>query len=328
MALVSVIMPVFNAGPYIRASVESITNQSEHDLELIIVDDGSADDSLEIARSVARQDPRVRVQTIVNSGGPSRPRNAGLRAASGDFIAFQDADDIAHPARIASALAMFRRFPDVRYVFHDFTKFTSTIEEGGPSQLHELDFLRRAGVTLRHVDDGAYLTSPDFYTFLSLDVPVMWTGAVMFRRTLMDREPTGFPEDVRIGEDYDLWYRLIRGQYGAFIDRVLAYYRRHDTNLTNDPEQMLLGGINLHETNLVRGAASFTPADVRRYRERISALWFHLGVHYARNGREPAARAAYQKSMQRAPAAKIAAAYAKTWVPHRIARALRRWRSE
>ena len=293
LALVSVVMPLHNARSYLQASIESITGQTEHDLELLIVDDGSTDGSFELARTLATADPRIHVAQISHSGGPSRPRNEGLRQATGQFIAFQDADDISHRERFARELDVFKRFPRVEFVFHDFAKFDEVPGEAAGSRLQELDFVRRAGSALTDVGDRVYETSLDFYRFLSLDVPVVWTGAVMLRKELLGRDGAGFREDLRIGEDYDLWFRLIHGHRGAFINEVLAYYRRHGSNITGDEEQMLLGGIRLHEANLSRGRDVFSPGDVRRYHRKIADLWFHLASYYQQSGRTGAARSGY-----------------------------------
>lgn len=106
--LVSVIMPVFNAATWLRRAVDSVVQQSHRNLELIAVDDGSADDSLAILGTYARADARVRVQRQPANGGVAAARNAGLAAARGDFIAFLDADDWWHPAKLERQLAGMR----------------------------------------------------------------------------------------------------------------------------------------------------------------------------------------------------------------------------
>jgi glycosyltransferase involved in cell wall biosynthesis len=108
---VSVVMPVLNAGPFLAAAVESILAQSFGDLELIVVDDGSVDDSGDIARGFERCDPRVRCAALqrdpaIQSG--ARASNLALTLARGDFIVRMDADDVAPPTRIADQLATLR----------------------------------------------------------------------------------------------------------------------------------------------------------------------------------------------------------------------------
>lgn len=106
--LVSVVMPVYNAAAWLPRAVESVLAQSHRNLELVAVDDGSLDDSLAILQAFARSDARVRVQRQVQNGGVAAARNAGLAAARGDYIAFLDADDWWHPAKLERQLASLR----------------------------------------------------------------------------------------------------------------------------------------------------------------------------------------------------------------------------
>ncbi|MBO7095774.1 MAG: glycosyltransferase family 2 protein, partial [Lachnospiraceae bacterium] len=91
-ALISIIIPVYNAAKYLERSVGSVLKQSYRNLEIITVDDGSTDDSLELLNSFASSDSRVKVIHKEN-GGSSSARNAGLKAATGEYIGFIDADD-------------------------------------------------------------------------------------------------------------------------------------------------------------------------------------------------------------------------------------------
>ena len=106
--LVSVIMPVYNAAAWLRRAVDSVLAQSHEKVELVAVDDGSQDDSLAILDAYARADARVRVQRQPANGGVAAARNAGIAAARGDFIAFLDADDWWHPAKLERQLAGMR----------------------------------------------------------------------------------------------------------------------------------------------------------------------------------------------------------------------------
>jgi len=106
--LVSVIMPVYNAGAWLRRAVDSVLAQSHRHLELVAVDDGSRDESLAILQAFARADERVCVHRQAVNGGVAAARNAGLAAAQGDYIAFLDADDWWHPDKLQRQLASLR----------------------------------------------------------------------------------------------------------------------------------------------------------------------------------------------------------------------------
>lgn len=100
--LVSVIVPVYNTRPYLRACAESVLRQTRSDLELILIDDGSQDGSAEICAALRDEDPRVRFLPRPH-GGASAARNAGLDEAQGEYVFFLDSDDVIHP-RLLEAL--------------------------------------------------------------------------------------------------------------------------------------------------------------------------------------------------------------------------------
>lgn len=103
-ARVSIVMPVFNAAPFLASSIASVQAQTEASWELILVDDGSTDDSLRLCERYARQDARIRLISQPN-GGPSAARNSGVRDAGGEFITFLDADDRLYPDALEKLLA-------------------------------------------------------------------------------------------------------------------------------------------------------------------------------------------------------------------------------
>ena len=106
--LVSVIMPVYNAEPWLSRAVESVLQQNHRNLELVAIDDGSTDDSLSILEAFSRGDRRVRVRRQPVNGGVAAARNAGMAFAKGDYIAFLDADDWWHPAKLERQLTSLR----------------------------------------------------------------------------------------------------------------------------------------------------------------------------------------------------------------------------
>lgn len=110
--VVSVVMPVYNASRYIGQAVQSILDQSFREFELIVVDDGSDDGTAEVVRRLAAADPRVRVLSQSNSG-VSAAANAGIREATGEFVARMDADDVALPDRLALQVAYMQTNPHV-----------------------------------------------------------------------------------------------------------------------------------------------------------------------------------------------------------------------
>ena len=107
--LVSVIMPMHNASRFIKDAIESVVAQTYSDWELLIVDDNSTDESAEIAREYASRNPKIRLLANDNPiGMPSAPRNVGVKAAQGRFIAFLDSDDLWFPQKLEQQLSLFK----------------------------------------------------------------------------------------------------------------------------------------------------------------------------------------------------------------------------
>jgi len=110
--IISVIMPAYNAAGHIGAAIESIRNQSYDNWELVVVDDASTDDTVDVVGRWVQRDDRIRLLTLKKNAGPGVARNAGIEAASGAFIAFQDADDISHFRRLEIQLTALLRHSD------------------------------------------------------------------------------------------------------------------------------------------------------------------------------------------------------------------------
>lgn len=200
--LVSAIIPAFNGGPFLADAVVSILAQNHVPLEVIVVDDGSTDDT---AAQAARLGGRVRYFYQPNRGGPAA-RNQGLRLARGELVAFLDVDDLWTPDKLALQLALLHAHPQVDIVL-------------GHTQLMQL---RRDG-------EGQETFMPSGAPRLAMSM-----GAALFRHEIFSR--TGpFDETQRYCEDLD-WFMRARenGDHLLVHPEITLYYRRHDRNMTND----------------------------------------------------------------------------------------------
>jgi glycosyltransferase involved in cell wall biosynthesis len=200
--LISCIVPVFNAERYLREALDSILAQGYRHLEIIVADDGSTDGT---AAVVAGYDNQVRYLWQPNKG-PAAARNLGLGAASGDFVAFLDQDDLWHPDKLMRQFARFHSRP-------------------------ELD----ASVT--HVrlfwDEALRLEEERFRGHrLTSDLPGYITGTLLARRALF--ETVGlFDTHLRYGDAMG-WF-LRAAEHGATVELlsdVLLYHRMHRSNLS------------------------------------------------------------------------------------------------
>lgn len=111
VGLVSVIVPAFNVEPYVAEALESLVRQSYPDLEIVVVDDGSSDGTVAIAERFSARDHRVRVLSHSRNRGLYAARNTGIQAATGEYVALLDADDVAYPDRIARQVAALQADP-------------------------------------------------------------------------------------------------------------------------------------------------------------------------------------------------------------------------
>jgi glycosyltransferase involved in cell wall biosynthesis len=215
---VSVVIPCFNAAPYVVAAVQSALTQQAADVEVIVVDDGSSDGS---ADRVAAQCPSARVLRQPNAG-VAAARNRGMQAATGEWIAFLDADDIWLPGKLDAQLSALEQQPDAQMAYTAWYVWPSTIPE--PSA-EDIEALQRAGTD--HPDTGP---TGWIYGPLLLDCEV-WTSTVIGRRSLF-QQIGYFDASLRIGEDYDLWLRASRVTPILRVPKKLALYRMHTASIT------------------------------------------------------------------------------------------------
>lgn len=191
--VVSVVLPVRNAAATVARAVESIRAQTLADWELVAVDDGSTDGTREILRALAREESRLRVLEREHAG-VALAANAAMAAARGKFIARMDADDVAHPGRLA-AQAEFLAAAENRAV----GVVGGQVEFGG-------DRATAAGYAL-HVDWLNALTTPEEIALNRFVEAPLANPSAMFRRELLARHG-----DYRSGdfpEDYELWLRWL-----------------------------------------------------------------------------------------------------------------------
>jgi glycosyltransferase involved in cell wall biosynthesis len=125
---VSIVIAARNAATGLKRCVTSLREQSYSELEIIVVDDASRDETLRIARSLSLLDERVRVLSNDRRRGAAASRNVGIAAATGEFLAFQDADDVSHPKRIEKQLASLLEHPRAVVCVCDSTRMTPTGE--------------------------------------------------------------------------------------------------------------------------------------------------------------------------------------------------------
>jgi glycosyltransferase involved in cell wall biosynthesis len=207
---VSVLMPVYNNAAYLKEAIASILNQTFQDFELLIIDDGSTDNSLTILQEFAEQDPRISVRSQANQG-VSPTRNELLRQAKGDYIAVMDGDDIALPERLAQQVAFLDSHPEILCV-------------GGAYAMIDPE-----GQVLTHIYPP--LQDADIQTqMLSGSTAIQHPCAMARRQAVL--QAGGYDEALKASIDLDLWLRL--GELGSLanLPDVVLHYRLHPNSIS------------------------------------------------------------------------------------------------
>jgi glycosyltransferase involved in cell wall biosynthesis len=207
--VLSVIVPAYNCERYLSAALASAKTQLADDWDVWVIDDGSTDHTLDIARAFAAEDPRFKVLTQPNSGGPAQPRNRAIALSTSAFLAFLDPDDYYLPGKLARQLQLMQVHPEVDLVFSDSIIVDEDGVATGQRYLQRVNYLPRAAPHLERVGQDAYVTRPSYYGFAATDVAGPTTSNVVLRRAALERYAEWFVEDLIVGEDLDLWFRML-----------------------------------------------------------------------------------------------------------------------
>jgi glycosyltransferase involved in cell wall biosynthesis len=200
---ISAVITAYNLAPYLVATIESVLAQQYPDFEVIVVDDGSTDESAAIAeRFVA--DRRVTVIRQRNAGSAAA-RNAGARRARGELVAFLDGDDLAAPGRLERTAAEMSRHPE------------AALGYGRITLISEDNRLLESRVRPGRYRTGWVAKELRYRNFIPF-------STTMVRRTVFE-ELGGFDEAIRSSEDWEFLWRLSNKYPVLFIDACLAYYR-------------------------------------------------------------------------------------------------------
>jgi glycosyltransferase involved in cell wall biosynthesis len=206
---VSVFMPVYNAGTYLREAIESILNQDFKDFEYVIVNDGSKDESESII--LAYTDPRIRYIENPQNLGLIATLNIGMETCLGEYIIRMDQDDISLPSRISQQVKFMDKNPGYGLVGSWFEDFGEHIE----SQV------------IRYSSDDTYIRIRHLYqTHISHPTAVMRTSVIHEHKIRFD------PEFVH-GEDYNCWVTFSEFCRLSNFPELLVRKRDHPTNITN-----------------------------------------------------------------------------------------------
>lgn len=206
--MVSVIIPTHNRANLLLRAIKSVQEQTIKDLEIIVVSDGSTDDTADVMKKISNEDNRINYISYFPGHNGNYARNRGIMAAKGDYIAFLDDDDEWLPMKLEMQLEVMNSQPDVVLVY--------------------------TGVKHIYVDEGVEYTSlPKKQGDLSKEILLgNWIGStstVLLRKEVLDKSGV-FDEDLEARQDYDLWIRIAQyGNISAVIDPMINYYNYKST---------------------------------------------------------------------------------------------------
>jgi len=290
--LVDVIIPAYNASRFLRAAVDSALSQDGVPLRVIVIDDGSTDDTAAIARSYG--DP-VLVISQENKGLPGA-RNSGLSISTAPYVALLDADDIWRHGKLARQVAVLRDHPEVGLVFTDMTIFK------GEEEIVEDGFLlatpRYAELPRTPLGDDAVLLPESLVQGLMRENFISPSTVMLRREAIIG--VGGFDEAFRVCEDAECWLRTLWKWRAIAIEERLVLSRYSDSNLSTQAERMLRGRLQIGQKVLAH--PEFFPPGAPAYftKERPVCL-YRLGRVALEAGEVLAARRLLVKSLKEKP---------------------------
>jgi hypothetical protein len=253
---VSVIIPAFNAARTIIRAIDSVRQQNIGALEIIVIDDGSADDTVAVVRNNIGSGENIHILKMRNNSGVSAARNAGINIARGEYLAFLDADDVWLPAKLHQQIARMEEDATITLVSCN----SRLISESGVP-------LKEGHLNRPPVEGSAAWKTLLVYNFIP--TPTVLT------RTALVKSLGGFDVTLAVGEDLDLWIKLgIQGRIAILPEILINYYdiagslmKRHSSRTATILLPMLERHIatqrqrlTLREIRTIRGQRSFQTA--------------------------------------------------------------------
>lgn len=214
LPVVSVLMTSYNREKYIAQAIESVLQSSLKEIELIIVDDGSSDKTVEIARGYEKSDSRVIVYQNPQNLGDYPNRNKAASYASGKYLKYVDSDDLIYPWALASMVAMMEQFPGAGWGLCSM--------EPNPEKLFPFELDPREAYEYHYLGPGLFKRAP---------------LSAIIKRSVFD-EVGGF-KPIRMAGDFEMWHRLAIRYSVVLMPQGMVWYRTHNSQEVNDYRQFM-----------------------------------------------------------------------------------------
>ena len=230
MSKVSVIIPVYNTGEIIKETIASVMKQTFRDFEIIIVDDGSSDNTVSLIDD--QDNPAIRIIRQENTG-IAGARNRGIAEANGEYLAFLDHDDIFLPEKLQCQVELLDKDPELALVY-------SPVETFGNTDVKIPDY---------------ELISGDVFCSILEQNKIHSASCIMIRRSFIEKYGILFRQEFAPCDDWDFYLRLSRHCRFANTGKALVRYRLHDGNESNNFEKMYRAGIRVLKHQKLTSAA-------------------------------------------------------------------------
>lgn len=258
----SVIIPLYNKAPYVAKAIQSVLVQTFTDYELVIVDDGSKDDSAEIAEKVIDGQLNCRLIKQENAG-VSMARNNGVAVSQGDYLCFLDADDWWEPTFLEEMSKLIEEYPDAGIYGANYTIVNET--------------KRKTRIAKIGVEDGFERGYVDYCQAYAKTMYMPLTSiSVAIPRNVFE-EMHGFPKGIKLGEDFLLWIHITLKYKVAFLNKPLAFYNQ-DVDVANRS----VGKLHKPEEHMLWNLTDFEPLETTDidYKTLIDSLRVYALMPY------------------------------------------------
>jgi glycosyltransferase involved in cell wall biosynthesis len=283
---VSVIIPAYNAEAYLAETLNSVLAQTYREVEILVCDDGSTDGTRQL---VARYGPRVKYVHGKNSGGPARPRNAGIRASSGSLLAFIDADDVMTPDRIATQVRFLVEHREVGIVFSDYEEFGADKTQSG-GHFETCPLLRELLNAAPAESDGLVLDSQTATELLLTEN--FGSSSPMVRRSTIERAGAYLEGEIMASEDFEFQFRAASIAAVGIIPCIHWFKRQHPLNMSAN------AGVIVENKIAVRRRILASEAGARRRKLKKRIAGWHADLAYFYTGRkQPRGRASHSEQL-------------------------------
>jgi glycosyltransferase involved in cell wall biosynthesis len=272
MPKVSVIIPTYNCAHYLEQAIESAMNQTYRDLEIIVLDDGSTDNTSEVVRKYGTD---IRYIRQANAGLPAA-RNRAIESSSGEFLAFLDSDDWWEPSKLAEQVPILEGDPELGLIYTDLR----VVHDDGeiiPSFLASRPLATSGYVFDRLLQSGFILPS-----------------TVLMRRTCLDQVGM-FDESMRSHEDIELWLRVCQKWKVALVSQPLTHRRQGAANMTSNDNLKTEYSVKLFEKAL--RLPNLTIEQRNTMTEKLAGAYFMRGWFHFSNGHMRECRKSLRQSL-------------------------------